>query len=316
MAESKTVVYGAMAGNLAVAVTKFIVAGISGSSAMLSEAIHSTVDTGNSVLLLIGLKRSDQPPDAEHPFGYGKELYFWGLLVAMLIFALGGGMSAYEGVTHILHPEPLEDAKWSYIVLGCAAVFEGISFSIGMHALWQRKGSKTFWQAIRTSKDPGTFNVIAEDGAALAGLARAALGVWSSHYFNMPELDGAASVAIGVLLAGVAVFLVVETRSLLIGEGVNSAISKEIRTLVGADPAVAAAAYPLTMYFGPNNVLLTLDVTFVADISGVEIAKAVQRIENEIRSRYPVIKRIFLETQSIACVGQPGRGRGARAVER
>lgn len=316
MAESKTVVYGAMAGNLAVAVTKFIVAGISGSSAMLSEAIHSTVDTGNSVLLLIGLKRSEQPPDADHPFGYGKELYFWGLLVAMLIFALGGGMSAYEGVTHILHPEPLEDPKWSYVVLGCATVFEGISFGIGMHALWQHKGSKTFWQAIRTSKDPGTFNVIAEDGAALAGLAIAALGVWSSHAFNMPVLDGAASVAIGVLLAGVAVFLVVETRSLLIGEGINRSNSKTIREMVIADPAVASATYPLTMYFGPDNVLLALDVTFVAGISGVDISKAVGRIESEIRSRYPVIKRIFLETQSIAGMSELPRTHGARMAER
>jgi cation diffusion facilitator family transporter len=221
MAESRLVVYGALAGNLAIAATKFVVAGITGSSAMLSEAIHSTVDTGNSLLLLVGMARSKRAPDVDHPFGYGKELYFWSLIVAVLIFGVGGGISAYEGVLHMLHPEPMQDPTWNYTVLGAAAVFEGLSFSIALHAVLQQKGDKPLWQALHDSKDPTTFTVVAEDSAALLGLAIAALGVFCSHWLDMPVLDGAASVLIGVLLAAVATLLIHESRGLLIGEGVD-----------------------------------------------------------------------------------------------
>lgn len=307
MAESRIVVYGAIAGNLAIAVTKFIAAGITGSSAMLSEAIHSTIDTGNGLLLLVGLKRSQRQPDPEHPFGYGKELYFWSLIVAVLIFGVGGGISAYEGVLHMLHPEPMRDAKWNYIVLGSAAVFEGISFSIALHAMLKQKGDKPFWKALHASKDPSTFTVMAEDSAALAGLLIAALGVWTSHFFNMPVLDGAASVAIGILLAGVATLLIYESRSLLVGEGVDGDMARAIQQLAQDDQTVASAGRPLTMYFGPDEILLTLDVKFRSGASGSEIAAAVDRIERNIRTRFDAVKRIYIEAKPIAAAAHDAR---------
>jgi cation diffusion facilitator family transporter len=300
MAESRKVVYAAIAGNVAIAVTKFIVAGLSGSSAMLSEGIHSAVDTGNGVLLLIGMKRSQRPPDAEHPFGYGKELYFTSLIVAILIFGFGGGISAYEGVIHILNPHPIEDPTWNYIVLGCAAIFEGISFSVALRAVWQEKGTRPFWRTLHASKDPSTFTVLAEDSAALIGLALAAIGIYCSQRFGMPVLDGAASVAIGILLAVVAVVLILESRGLLIGEGVSVTTAAEIRKMVTEDDAVVRTSSPLSMYFGPDNVLLALDVQFRPDLPSGAIAAAVRRIEQAIRARYPKIQRIYIESRSIA----------------
>lgn len=300
MAESRVVVYGAIAGNVAIATTKFIVAGITGSSAMLSEAIHSTVDTGNGLLLLVGLKRSQRQPDAEHPFGYGKELYFWSLIVAVLIFGVGGGISAYEGVLHMLHPEPLQDAKWNYVVLGCAAVFEGISFAIALRAMLKEKGDTPFWKALHSSKDPSTFTVMAEDSAALVGLLLAAIGVFASHRFGMPVLDGAASLAIGILLAAVATLLIYESRSLLVGEGVDGDMAHTIQQMAQDDQAVASAGHPLTMYFGPDEVLVTLDVKFKSGISGRDVAAAVDRIEHKIRERFHSVTRIYIEAKTFA----------------
>jgi cation diffusion facilitator family transporter len=307
MAESRIVVYGAIAGNLAIAVTKFIVAGVSGSSAMLSEAIHSTVDTGNDLLLLVGLKLSERKPDAAHPFGYGREIYFWSLIVAVLVFGLGGGMSIYEGIQHMRRPEPLQDATWSYVVLAASAVFEGASFALGIHAIYQSKGELSFFQALHNSKDPSTFTVVAEDSAALAGLAIAALGVYASHSLNRPELDGAASVAIGVLLAVVAIVLIYESRGLLIGEGINADTARSIRGIVLADASVHATGYPLTMYLGPDEVLLTLDVEFVPGLSAEETTAAVWRLESAIRSRYERIRRIYIESNPVEVEAQTKR---------
>ncbi|MGN6702497.1 MAG: cation diffusion facilitator family transporter [Burkholderiaceae bacterium] len=300
MAESRFVVYGALAGNLAIAATKFAAAAFSGSSAMLSEAVHSTVDTGNELLLLVGMKRSSRPADAGHPFGYGKELYFWSLMVAVLILGLGGGISAYEGVMHVLHPPPLEDPTWNYIVLAAAAVFEGASFSYALYAVLQSKGDRSLLRALHVSKDPGTYTVVAEDAAALLGLAIAALGVYLSHRLQIPALDGAASIAIGVLLAAVATLLIYESRGLLIGEGVDREMAAAIREMTQEDQAVVSAACPLTMYFGPDNILLTLDVQFRKGISGADLAAAVDRIENRIRSRYHAVRRIYIEANPVA----------------
>ena len=297
--ESKAAVYGAIVANTAIAITKFVAAGITGSSAMLSEGIHSAVDTGNGVLLLVGMKLSQRKPTAKHPFGYGKELYFWSLIVAVLIFGVGGGVSAYEGVLHMLHPEPLRDAMWNYIVLGAAAVFEGASFLVALRQFLRTKREGPFWDAITSSKDPTTYTVLAEDSAALAGLAAAAIGVYASHRLDLPVLDGAASVVIGLLLAGVAILLVRESRGLLIGEGVAPETAEAIRTLARSDPCVCKAAPPLSMYFGPDEVLLTLDVEFQPDATAEHVAAAVARIEHEIRTRYPKITRIYIEARAI-----------------
>lgn len=294
MVESRWVVYGAIAANVAVATTKFIVAGISGSSAMLSEGIHTAVDTGNDVLLLIGQRLSQRPPSEEHPFGHGKELYFWSLIVAVLIFGLGGGMSIYEGITHIQHPEPLTDPKWNYIVLGASALFEGTSFGIALVQFLRQAEGRPFWAALHGSKDPMTYTVLAEDGAALAGLAVAGLGVYASHRFNQPVLDGAASIVIGLLLAGVAVLLVRESRGLLIGEGVQRDTVAAILKIVRGEVHVKKVGPPLTMYVGPEDVLLALDVDFNADASAAETAAVVDRIKQAVRERFPKITRIYV----------------------
>jgi cation diffusion facilitator family transporter len=299
VAESKTAVYGAIAANVAIAATKFIVAALSGSSVMFAEGIHSTVDAGNGLLLLVGLRASQRAPSPKHPFGYGKELFFWSLIVAVLIFGVGGGLSAYEGVMHILHPHPLVDAFWAYVVLAVAAIFEGASLAVALRAFFSEKGERPFWDALYASKDPATYTVVAEDGAALLGLAIAAVGVWINARFRMPIADGIASVLIGMLLAGVAIVLIREARGLLVGEGIRPETAAEIRRLVLADSRTRAVGPILSMYIGPSEVLLTLDVEFDPTLPADEIAKAVNRIEHDIREQYPKIERIYIETRAL-----------------
>jgi cation diffusion facilitator family transporter len=299
MSGSRIAVYGAIAANVAIAVTKFAVAGITGSSAMLSEGIHSAVDTGNGVLLLIGTRLSERPPTDEHPFGYGKELYFWSLIVAVLIFGIGGGASFYEGVMHLRHPQPLEDPEWSYIVLAAAACFEFISFSLALRQFLLEAAGRSFWAALQGSKDPATYTVLAEDAAALLGLAIAAAGVYASHRLNMPLLDGIASIVIGLLLAGVAVLLVRESRGLLIGEGIHPSTVKAIRNIVLARGGIEAMGQPLSMYIGRDEVLLTLEVRFRNDMAAESVAGTIAEIEHEVGQRFPMIRRIYIEANRL-----------------
>jgi cation diffusion facilitator family transporter len=300
VSDSKVAVFGAIAANAAIALTKFVAAGVTGSSVMLSEGIHSIVDTGNGAMLLIGMKLSQRQATAEHPFGHGKELYFWSLMVAVIIFGLGGGISAYGGVLHILNPAPLRDPTWNYVVLCAAMVFEGASFVVALRQFWISKGDGSFWQSLGRSKDPTTVSVLAEDAAALAGLAVAATGVYLSHRFDMPVIDGAASVVVGVLLGCVAILLIRQSRGLLIGEGVRPETAAAIRALALQDPHVREAASPLSMYLGPEEILLTLDVEFERDSTADEIVRAIARIERDIRKRYPKVNRIYIEARSIS----------------
>ncbi len=295
MAESKIAVYGAIVANVAIAVTKFVVAGITGSSAMLSEGIHSAVDTFNGGLLLVGVKLSQRPATPEHPFGHGKELYFWSLIVAVLVFGLGGGVSFYEGVQHIRNPEPMRDPLWNYVVLGIAGVFEGGSFVIALRQFKQEAGTTPFWEALHRSKDPTTYTVLAEDAAALVGLVVAALGIAASHHFDKPALDGAASLVIGLLLAGVAVALAWESRSLLIGEGIRPETARAIRSIALAQPKVRDAGRVLSMYIGPDDVLVTMDLDFDDGTVAADVAAAIDAVERQVRERYPMIKRLFIE---------------------
>ncbi len=297
MAESKAAIYGAIAANVAIATTKFIVAGVTGSAAMLSEAVHSTVDTGNGLLLLVGLQRSKRPASRAHPFGHGKELYFWSLIVAVLIFGLGGGISIYQGVQHMRAPAPLSDPFWNYVVLGSAALFEGASFFIALRQFRSEAEGRPFWRSLHASKDPSVYTVLAEDGAALLGLLLAALGVYASHALDLPVLDGAASVAIGLLLAGVAVLLMRESHGLLIGEGIRRDTADAIVALAEAHAAVARARPPLSMYMGRDEVLLAMDVEFVAGTSADTMVNTVEAIEREIGGRYPRINRIYIEAR-------------------
>jgi cation diffusion facilitator family transporter len=296
--ESRTAIFAAIAGNLAIAATKLTAAFFTGSSAMLSEGIHSLVDTGNGGLLLLGLRKSQRPADATHPFGHGKELYFWSLVVAIVIFALGGGMSVYEGVTHLSHAQ-LHDPTWNYVVLGFAIVFESLSFYFAYQAFRKEMSGQGVFKTIRASKDPTTFTVLFEDTAALLGLVVAFLGIFLGHQLNNPYLDGVASIVIGVILAVVAGFLAFESKGLLIGEGVDPRVLASIRLIAGADPAVEEVRKSLTMHFSPNDVLLTLDIRFKKQLTAEKIAAAVDRLEKKIRDQHPEIKHIFIEAKSL-----------------
>ena len=298
--ESKIAIVAAIFGNIAIAVTKFTAAFITGSSAMTSEGIHSFVDTGNGALILLGLRQSRKPPDAEHPFGYGKELYFWSLIVSFGIFAVGCGMSVYEGLTHLIHPEPVTNPFWNYVVLGFAFVFEGISWFFGWRAFRVTKGRRGILQAIHESKDPSTFLVFLEDSAALTGLVIAALGIFFGRLLNNPFADGLASVLIGLLLGMISVFLARESKGLLIGEGVDDKTLKQIRKLVEADPDVEHVHHLLTMHFGPNEVLLTLEVKFRDELSATGVREAVARLHRTVRREHPEINRIFFGSESLA----------------
>ncbi len=297
--ESRTAVIAAIAGNLAIATTKFIAAAITGSSAMLSEAIHSLVDTGNGGLLLLGARFSRKPPDETHPFGYSTEIYFWSLVVAILIFALGGGMSVYEGVTHLTKPHHIENPLWNYAVLGVAIIFESASFFFAFKAFRAEKGKQSVVQTIRASKDPTTFTVLFEDTAALLGLLVALAGVFLAEQFHEPHFDGVASIVIGLILGVVAVVLAYESRSLLIGEGVSPEIMLRIREIVNSDPAVSEIKQFLTLHFGPADVLLTMNLRFQREFTASEVAEVIARLEDKIRGQFPEINHIFIETESL-----------------
>ena len=292
-------VYGAIAANFIIALTKFGASFLTGSSAMLSEGIHSLVDTGNQLLILLGIRRSRRPADREHPYGYGKELYFWSLIVAMLLFGVGGGMSFYEGVRHLRHPGPLQDPTWNYVVLGIAVFVEAGAWWLALRELLRTRGDRSLWQALRASKDAAVYTVLAEDTAAILGLLVAFLGIWLGHRYDNPVFDGAASIVIGLILACVAVFLAYESRGLLIGESADPDVVRGIRALAEAEPGVERAGMPLTMHLGPDQILLNLDVQFRSDLSAAEVVHTVDRIEQAIRDAHPQVRRIFIEAEAL-----------------
>ncbi len=280
--ESPIVIYGALLANLGIAIAKFVAAAMTGSSAMISEGIHSLVDTGNELLLLFGLRRSRTPADKDHPFGHGQELYFWSLIVAVLLFGVGGGMSIYEGISHILDPSPLEDAFIAYVVLAIALVLEGTSWVIAARAVAVGVGEDGVIAAIRSSKDPSVITVLLEDSAALAGLVVAAVGIFLSHQLDQPWLDGVASLVIGVILGLVAVFLAAEARGLLIGERAGDAVIEQLHRVAEADARVDQVVQVRTMHMGPSHVLVTMRVRFV-DTDAAKVVKAIDELEARLR---------------------------------
>jgi cation diffusion facilitator family transporter len=295
----------AIIGNLAIAVVKFIAAAITGSSAMISEGIHSIVDTGNGVLLLLGLKRAKQPADGSHPFGYGKSLYFWTNIVAISIFGIGGGMSLYEGITYIGDVTPsteLGDPTAAYIVLAIAILIESSSFTIAIRQFFQAKGAKSSMEFFKESKDPSLYTVVLEDSAALLGLFFAFLGIFFGHLLKNPYLDGMASIAIGILLMSVAWFLAHRTSDLLLGEGVSAEMLADIRRRVEEDPAVERSGDILTMYLGPHDLLINMGVCFVPGTTAEQMHQAIRRIEAELRRTYPETNRVYIEAESLPAV--------------
>jgi cation diffusion facilitator family transporter len=297
---SNKTIYAAMGANLAIAITKFIAASITGSSAMISEGIHSVVDTGDQLVLLLGLHRSQKPADDSHPFGYGQELYFWTFIVAILIFAIGGGMSIYEGITHLINPSPLEDPIWNYIVLSIAIILEGFSWTVALKEFLPTKGKQNFWQAIKNSKDPTVFTILFEDTAAILGLVVALIGIFLGDLFNNIYFDGIASIIIGIILSIVAVLLARESKGLLVGESANPQTIANIRSLSKTEPGVQEVIRVLTMQLAPQEVLLNLEIQFSKNLTGEEIALTVERLEIKIRQKHPEIKQIFIEAKSLA----------------
>ena len=298
---SKVSIYAAMAANVAIGIAKFTGAYISGSSAMLSEGIHSVVDSLNEVLLLYGLKQSEAGPDEQYPLGRGQELYFWSLMVAVLIFALGGGVSIIQGVRGLQSAEISSNPIVSYCVLGSAAVFEGAALTISIRQFKkaQSNANMGLWKAIRVSKDPSSFIVIVEDSAALVGLLIAFTGVWLSETTGNPLYDAIASIAIGGLLTIVATALVAKTKGLLVGESASPETRESIKTIVRSDEAVSDFEAPITLHFGPEDIMLALNIEFRDELSANEIEAAVRRIEKAIRGTHTEVKRIFIEAASV-----------------
>ena len=295
---SRTVIYAALAGNLMIAATKFVAAWFTGSSAMLSEGVHSLVDTGNGGLLLYGMHRAAKPADRSHPFGHGRELYFWSFVVALLVFALGAGVSFYEGVIHILDPEEIRNPVVNYAVLGLSMVFEGSSWFVALREFRKSKGDVGYIEAVRRSKDPSVFTVLFEDSAALIGLVIALVGVVCAQLFRMPELDGAASIGISLVLATTAIFLARETKGLLMGEAASPRIQAKVLAVVEADPAIHKANGVLSVHLGPDQIVIGLSAEFEDALTTPDIEACVERIEKRLREAVPEITGVFIKPQT------------------
>ena len=295
---SHKVVYVALGGNLMIAIAKFVAAGLSGSSAMLSEGVHSLVDTVNEVLLLYGLHRAGMPPDRSHPFGYGRELYFWSFIVALLVLAAGAGVSFYEGVMHIREPEAIKRPWINYAVLGVSFLFEGTSWLVALREFRARKGKLGYFEAFRLSKDPSTFTVLLEDSAALLGLLIALAGVVGAQAFDEPALDGVASLGIAGVLASFALLLARETKGLLIGEPAHPRVSGSILAIAAGDEGVHCANGVLTVQMGPNQVVATLSAEFEDALTTPQIEACINRIEAQAKKIHPEILSLFVKPQT------------------
>ena len=295
---SKKVIYAALAGNALIAITKFVAATITGSSAMLSEGIHSLVDTGNQVLLLYGMKRASRPADKHFPFGHGKEIYFWSFVVAILIFAVGAGVSLYQGIHHIQHPQVIQNPMVNYVVLGLAMIFEGAAWYFALTEFTKAKGKWGYIEAVQRGKDPTMFVVLFEDSAAMLGLVVAFLGIWLSQTTGILYFDGLASVIIGLILGGTAIWLAYETKGLLIGESANTRVVEGIRALVQGSEGVEQLNEVLTMHMGPDFILVNLSVDFHDAITAGELEPLIAGLDAAIKQQFPAVKRVFIEAEA------------------
>lgn len=297
-AANRWVVYAALASNVAIAGVKFVAAAVTGSSAMLSEGVHSLVDSTNELLLLYGLRRASKPPDLAHPFGHGRELYFWSFIVALLVLAVGAGVSFYQGVVHWRHPVPMEHPILNYAVLAASFLIEGASWRVALREFREAKGDQGWFEAFRTSKDPTTFTVLFEDTAALAGIVIAAAGIAAAHALEMPRLDGAASIGIALVLAFSSLTLARETKELLIGEGASPNVRESIVAIAGQDPGVRTANGVLTVQMGPKQVFAALSAEFHDHLTTTQIEACVHRLEAAIQSAHPEITILFVKPQT------------------
>jgi cation diffusion facilitator family transporter len=299
MASSKTSIYSALAANLLIAITKFIAGGITKSGAMVAEGVHSVVDTVNELLLLLGIHQSKKKADASHPFGYGKELYFWSFIVSILIFGLGGGISIYEGINHIQHPEPLERPMINYIVLGLSIIFEGFSLIVAAKHFNQSRGETPWWEAVVKSKDPSNFLVLFEDSAAVVGLFIVLICTIFNDIYNLPYLDGVASIMVGLVLVLVSAILARESRSLLMGEGIAPETKTKICQIVERDPAVNKTMHILSTYQSPEEILLMLIVAFKPDLDTEELTTAIDRIRDTVKAEYNLVRYVIIQPETV-----------------
>lgn len=301
------VLYGALAANLGIAVAKFFAAAISGSSSMLTEGVHSLVDSGNQVLLLYGQSRARRAPDRMHPFGYGRELYFWAFVVAMLIFAVGAGVSIYEGAMHYMNPEPLRDPTINYVVLGVAFLLEGGSWAIAVREFSARPHPAGWWRSLVGSKDPGHFVVLFEDSAALVGLVIAAAGVWASHHFGDPRIDGLASILIGLVLTGVALLLAREAKGLIIGESADPALVRQVRAALEVHPNITSVNHVRTIHTAPDAIFVAVSADFDDRIPMGEGERLIEQIEAQLKEISPCFSSIYIrpEKRQDAVVAAP-----------
>ena len=297
---AKTTIYVALIGNLLIALTKFVAATVTGSSAMFSEAVHSVVDTGNEALLLYGLRRASQPADARFPFGHGKEIYFWSFVVALLVFALGASVSIYEGVHHIRHPAPMENSRLNYAVIGIAFLFDGASWLVALREFRNNKGDWGYLEAVHRGKDPTVFTVLFEDSAALLGLLAALAGIALGDLTGNPVYDGAASIIIGLILSVAAFWLAFETKGLLIGESASGDVVNGIRTLIRRDPQVDQVNEILTMHMGPDYILVNISLHVASHVDRAPVHQIFANIDRDIKLAYRKIKRVFIESESEA----------------
>ncbi|CAM0999825.1 Cation transport protein [Rhodanobacter sp. Root179] len=295
---SHKVVLVALGGNLMIAIAKFVAAGITGSSAMLSEGVHSLVDTVNELLLLYGLRRAARPADRTHPFGYGRELYFWSFIVALLVLAMGAGVSFYEGVMHIRQPEPVARPLMNYLVLAVSFVFEGSSWWVALREFRARKGRLGYFEAFRLSKDPATFTVLLEDSAALLGLLVALARLVSAQLLAQPVLDGVASIGIAAVLSLSALLLARETKGLLIGEPAHPVVGEAILAIAAGDAGVRCANGVLTVQMGPSQVVATLSAEFEDALTTPQIEACINRIEKQAKQAHPEIVSLFIKPQT------------------
>jgi cation diffusion facilitator family transporter len=295
--KANLVLYGALAANLGIAIAKFVAAGITGSSSMLTEGVHSVVDCGNQMLLLYGQHAAKRPSDKRHPFGYGRELYFWAFVVAILIFAVGAGVSVYEGWRHVREPEPLANPTVNYVVLAVAFVLEGSSWAIALREFRQAKGNLGWWQAVRQSKDPATFIVLFEDSAALIGLVIAAIGVAASHWTGDPSLDGYASIAIGGVLGLVAIILAREAKGLLIGERADPAVVERIRVALDAEPGITAVNHIRTIHTAPQSIFVAISADFDDAMTMGEGEALIERVEARLKAAEPMLSSIYIRPE-------------------
>jgi cation diffusion facilitator family transporter len=307
---SKRVIYAALAGNLLVALTKFAAAAWTGSSAMLSEAIHSLVDTGNQILLLYGIHRAAVPPDTEHPLGYGRELYFWSFIVALLMFMLGACVTFYEGVSHITNPHAVLDPYINYIVLGCSALFEGATWTIALKEFRKTKGGASYLEAFRRSKDPPSYMVLFEDTAALLGLSIAFAGTLGAQLLDMPRLDGVAAIGISVVLGIAALLLARESKGLLIGEQASPRVNKAIVEIAKKIPGIERADVVFTVHLAPDQIVAALSVEFADNLTTPDIEKSVLALEGAICGSLPDLIAIFIKPQTAGSFQSSRRGRG------